>query len=279
MEPIDFQYSGVRHLLQCITNIQDDAVAVKGVTPEQFTQLRSEFEEKGRKFRLSLFLADIKLVIITIPTPYHEAMHARLGHRIYAKAIVMRLKNEFIPVAVSTYDQRDAAGNITSSGESDSSYKPEPLRPTVHHYPTLIIQSGYTQSWNSLRTKGRWWFEVSKHDVKIVLLVRLDEVRQEITIERWKEVQHAPQQLGQQISAHTAVEPRCVQNITISRAPRIGFNNPNRFNPTSYQVVNAPLRLDFIDLMLRPPIAPEADIILGVADLQEFAAGVWRNYP
>ncbi|KAL7942383.1 hypothetical protein V8C42DRAFT_332212, partial [Trichoderma barbatum] len=38
-----------------------------------------------------------------------------------------------------------------------------------------------------MRDKAEWWFQVSDHDVKIVLLVKLDERQRSVVWERWEE--------------------------------------------------------------------------------------------
>ena len=44
----------------------------------------------------------------------------------------------------------------------------------------------WSQTWHSLHMKARWWFNVSHHDVKIVLLTKLDKTTRQIRIEKWK---------------------------------------------------------------------------------------------
>lgn len=44
----------------------------------------------------------------------------------------------------------------------------------IHPWPTLVIETGYSQSIIALRQQMRWWFTASQHRVKIVLLIKLD---------------------------------------------------------------------------------------------------------
>jgi hypothetical protein len=84
----------------------------------------------------------------------------------------MGLKWEFKSVGSSTFQDKDADGNIISEGEGDSSRKPKSMRTDKHQYPTLVIQAGWTQTLEKLRQKAEWWFAKSGGDVKIVLLVK-----------------------------------------------------------------------------------------------------------
>lgn len=254
-----------------------DSIIVGGVAPEEFDNILSDFEEGTPKVRLSLYLSSIKTLIITIPKPQHEQMHAVLGHWVHDECTLMGLGREFDPVASTTYEKRDNQGRCISAGEGDSSYKPITARPRGTDYQTLVIESGNSQTWNSLRAKARWWFESSKHDVKIVLLAKLEIPQRQITIEKWMERPRANSGIGPVTRNQSVLEAQCVRTITITRPAGIGRQNPNYFNPASYQVAGGPLTLEFPALFFRQPIPPEADVVLNVATLQQYAVKVWQS--
>lgn len=86
----------------------------------------------------------------------------------------MGLERELVGLGATEYKQLDPSGAPRTTGEGDSVLKPISKRPSGKDFPTLVIEAGYTQTWLSLRTKARWWFEHSKYDVKIVLLAKAD---------------------------------------------------------------------------------------------------------
>jgi hypothetical protein len=170
---------------------------------------------------------------------------------------------------------KDANGNIISEGEGDSCRKPKSMRT---NYPTLVTEAGWSQTLEKLREKARWWFNKSKGDVKIVLLVKSSSGSNHIRIEKWKLAPAASRQGATTTRAATAMTPQCVHVVEIARAAGINDAHPNRFNPTSYVVTGGPLRLEFIDIFLRQPIPPgERDLILGNTTLQEYAAMFWKT--
>jgi hypothetical protein len=104
-------------------------------------------------------------LIITVPTFGHEFLHGNLDLYLDRDAVSMGLENEFVTVGATTFMDRDANGNITSAGEGDSSRKPGEIRDNEDAYPTLVIEVGWSQTWQKLQEKARWWFDKSNGDV------------------------------------------------------------------------------------------------------------------
>lgn len=113
----------------------------------------------------------------------------------------------------------------------------------------------------------RWWFFNSNHEVKIVLLVKLDQNDHEIQIEKWEEEQ--PARLGATTARQTALalHPVLRQSINITRISTV--------NSISYQVNSGALVLSFRLLFLRNPYPQESDFRISIPELEEFAADVW----
>ena len=219
-------------------------------------------------------------MIITIPIGKHEGLHGGLDDSLYLDAVSMGLRREFVRVGSKTYKDKDVNGNIISEGEGDSCRKPKSARAGEHHYPTLVIEAGWTQTLQELREKARWWFDKSKGDVKIVLLVKSFPISNCIRIEKWKLGPITSRQGATTTRAATAMTPQCVHVVEIARATGINNGHPNQFDPASYVVTGGPLQLEFIDIFLRQPIPPgERDLILGNTTLQEYAADLWESIP
>jgi len=196
----------------------------------------------------------------------------------------MGLQSELLPVGGSEFPHRDNDGNLIAQGEGDSGRKPFTKRPLGTDFPTLVIEAGYSQSWASLRAKGRWWFESSDYAVKIVLLMKMDRSTAQIRIEKWKAMEQPRTRPSRAITRAMAaqvvpsVSPECVQTVDIIRAASVGDHDPRRFLPNSYRVTRGLLCLEFEDLFLRRPGPGEHDIVFGTKELQEFAVRFWRSY-
>ena len=192
----------------------------------------------------------------------------------------MGLEEEFFGVGSSTFQDKDADGNVISEGEGDSSRKPFSMRTDKDQYPTLVIEAGWTQTLEKLRQKAEWWFAKSRGDVKIVLLVKSSPRSNHIRIEKWKRAPAVPRRGATTTRAAAAMTPQCIHVVQIARAAGINNAHPSRFDPASYVVTGGPLRLEFIDIFLRQPIPPgERDLILGNTTLQEYAADLWECIP
>lgn len=281
---VDFPYDGVEDLLTKISTAEGDSVTFHGVSDRDFDQVYLTREEMGREFRLSLYSAEDKFLIITIPKLAYESLHRHLDTCISDILTEMNLGREIISVGATEYTQRDHAGNRKAQGEGDSSRKPISQRPLEGDFPTLVIEAGYTQTWPSLRQKAKWWFGASSYGVKIMLLIKLSQQSTEITIEMWKADQIPVTRPGRVTTRALAAQsqpvfsPVCVQTIKITRAPGVSRGDQRRFSPSSYRVVTG-LRLEFEDLFLRHPRQGEGDLILGTVELQECAALIWKTLP
>ena len=172
----------------------------------------------------------------------------------------MGLDDVWYSMGTTTY--RTQGHPNRDGGEGDSSGGPIERQGPL--WPTLVIEAGYSQTLVGLRRDMRWWFSASNHQVKIVLLAKLDSNHGQIIIEKWQEVPSGPRQGATTTRAAarlaTTLEPRRSQLITISR----GSN-------TAHSVSRGPLRLEFALLFLRAPGQGEGDIVLPVDVLQLLA--------
>ncbi len=106
----------------------------------------------------------------------------------------------------------------------------------------------------------QWWFAASNHDVKIVLLAKLDSSQRMITLEKWAEEPVAARPGATTTRQSADFRPILLQTITIHRNEAT--------SPISYNVTRGALVLEFRLLFLRSPGEGEGDIIISVSDLQ-----------
>ena len=170
----------------------------------------------------------------------------------------MGLEHNWKQVGSATFRPLGHPGG--DGGEGDSTGCPKPQRSRGKDWPTLVIEAGHSESLDDLRRDMRWWFSASDHQVKIVLLAKLEARRGEIILEKWQEVPGP----GPITRAAAQLLPRCNQLINITRAHGITNTDPNRFNPTSYIITSGALRLEFQHLFLRQPGQGEGDVFISI---------------
>ncbi|KAG0638774.1 hypothetical protein HOY80DRAFT_905877 [Tuber brumale] len=184
----------------------------------------------------------------------HETASTMFSSMIGGKSVGMGLQFEFVGTGSRTITA--PAGRK----EGDSTFCPFELRQPPQSWPTLVVESGASQSLGRLVVDSHWWLENSGGDVKIVILISVSETTRHIHFEKWEMV--------------TTPDAR------VTRANP----NPSRAIPTKTHelditgdaVTGTPLRLEFEKIMLRQPCAGEGDMIFDTELLKRFAATIWR---
>lgn len=110
-------------------------------------------------------------------------------------------------------------------------------------WPTLVVETGVGESLPTLRADACWWFENSKNDTRIVIVLAVKKSTRTIIVEKW---QPAPQFASDQ-------QPYCAQELVIT--------------PAAPTVTGAPLYLPFELIMDRPAVGNEKDITMDVDEL------------
>lgn len=235
-----------------------------GVSLQDLENIKKSRPEKLR-FK---YFTQAQMLILTIPTASHERLHIRLYKSITRAIDDMGLEDSWDDTGATEYTTH------TSKGEGDSGGKPMDKRPKGSDWPTLVIESGYSQSIGDLRRVMHWWFHTSQHDVKIVLLLKMDRLQGTIYIEKYTETASTHRPGATTTRFASTLQPQCDQRITITRS-----TTGNPLDRQSYTVVSdVPLRLEFHHLFLRPPQAGEHDIIVDAHALQDCARRTWQAW-
>lgn len=154
-------------------------------------------------------------------------------------------------------------------GESDTAFTADERDPNA--WPTLVVETGLSQSLESLRAKMRWWFSASDLAVNIVVLVKLQRASRTICVEKY--VKDIPQtRQGATFTRRMpALAPQIRQTITVALHPGS--------QPVVFDVFDGPLVLEFALLFLRPadPARGERDVVLDANMLTNLAKLVWRG--
>jgi len=178
-----------------------------------------------------------------MPLPVYEMAHLYLYDEIRHLIDRMGLRNAVRPTGSSTYK-----GTGSKMKEGDGGIRPDPPRWAGDHFPTLVIETGSSESLRLLHRDKDWWFDNSppgqpEGDVRIVLLIKVDRRRQRILLEQWYR--------GQQSPFHIVVF----------------MPHPNRplslYDASHWVVESAPMIIPFEDVFLRLPIRPrERNLVL-----------------
>ncbi|QYS99175.1 hypothetical protein H0G86_006325 [Trichoderma simmonsii] len=238
---------------------QGDALRVTNVSLADFNRIDEEYE--CNMIRISLYCESSQCMLVSILTTAHEVLHLGLERTIIIRLRDMGLDDDWgLTGAVTCYSQgfRSGGGN-GSAGSADSSMTPY-RKGSYRGFPTFMIEAGCSLSLASMRAKAEWWFRVSNHTVKTVLLAKLDESRLTITLERWEERQQ--EQTGE---GEVEWEAVCQQTIVISDTGS---------NPPVYRVTGGDLMLNLKLLLLDSSLQEEEYVVMTTDDFQDYAGRV-----
>jgi hypothetical protein len=209
-----------------------------------------------RGVRLTHYV-DWDILILKVPTAKHEAAHGIFSDQIFGEALLMGLRWELIRLNATTYK------TPRMSKEGDSAFKPRSMRPLETDWPTIVIESGWSQSLTKLREDARRWLENSRGAIKIVLLISIGRTARTMIIEKWE---HRPVPANRPATrSNTTQTPTKIQAITID----------SNSNPP---VNGAPLTLEFRKIFLRPAVPPlEHNFTFTWQDLLAYATSFWAS--
>jgi hypothetical protein len=230
----------------------DQYLVFKPVTEAKFDDLDSR-NIIGPGTRAT-YCGDLETLILKVPTTAHESAHGDFSSMLIEQSTLMRVRREL------QHHGRATRTGRRSKKQADSSYKPRYLRPKSTDWPTIVLESGISESLRRLRIDAEWWLSNSGGDVKIVLIFSVKVSTKAMRIEHW-EMAPAPatRPVTRATPAGTLV-PTCVQQVNI--------------DPTG--VHGGPITLAFEKIFLRLPNPPvEHDITFTIQDLQIFSSDLW----
>jgi hypothetical protein len=142
---------------------------------------------------------------------------------------------------------------------------PIPARLNEEAWPTLVLETGLSESLPQLRMDTRWWLANSQGQVKIVILIAIDRAVKNIHLEKWE---CRPRRYNTRSRPNATHEPTQIQTIDID-ANSVVTGTPPATTPS--------LVLGFQDLFLRHPIWQEQDVIFSEDELRNYARDIWAN--
>jgi len=297
------RFTGIPHLKRLVDS-QSDKLQ-KGDSHQQYLVVRGITEETlakldclGKHVRVGHNMDTGLLIMKLMPGVDHEETHLLFSHQFMDKLRPMGVSfADIIPVGAGRFYGR------RSSKEGDSAFKPRSRR-LIKDWPTIVFESGLSESLAKLRSDAKWWLIESRGQVKIVVLFSVKPARREIRIEKW--CLQPP--IGQRLSLRRNVTlvPTKMQGLVVTENP-IALPNPAATLPTSaatlpnpaaplptpaatipnpaapipnpngasYTVTGGPLVLEFAKILLRAPVAPQGNLVFTAADLSTWAETFW----
>ena len=273
LEGVDIQlFVGIPNMRKIVKSQSDKLQAgdsnqqylvFKPVREDDLAKIDCARHNIGKHTRMTHYTDTNLLIVKLMPSAKHEAAHLQLARSMDIRVIKM---------GMSEYDLYSLGGTRfygrNSSKEGDSAYKPLPSRRNEIDWPTIVFESGLSESLRRLRSDARWWLKNSRGDVKIVIIISIKPVQSMLRIEKWE---LAPVNRRRPSTRAVPNNP----NILPQNRPQI---------PTKIQeitivpntVTGAPLILEFEKIFLRPAVLPESDIIFTGQELSDWGAGFWR---
>lgn len=218
------------------------------ISPQTYTR---DFEQPVRDIishNEDSYLPQHEALIIKMKGGPHETAHGEFNRQLIHKLTLMGSADDGLePIGAKTI-------NATyRSKEADLAYRPLNLPSgRSNMWPTLALESGYTDSQGTLHDNAQFWLSSSGGDVKIVITLDID-----------RRNKHFNVRLYNREPDGTINE----QRVTVSQ----------QFGAQNASVSHAPLIVSFQNLFLRDPTGNERDIEFGVDDMRRLARGIWNE--
>jgi hypothetical protein len=223
-----------------------------------------ESGEIDRGVRMTHYV-DWEILILKVSTSQHEIAHRSFSNMLFAHTMGMGLQWELVSLGATTFT------TSRMSKEGDSAFRPRSIKRRGVNWPTIVLESGWSQSLTKLQQDAHCWLKESGGDVKIVLLFSIGRTARTMIIEKWENrpvLANPPvpanRRATRSMTAASTQTPTLIQTITID-------SDSNRVN-------GAPLTLEFRKIFLRQAIPPlEHDFTFIMQDISMFATNFWDS--
>jgi hypothetical protein len=100
--------------------------------------------EMGRGVRMTHYV-DWDILILKVPTAEHKAAYRKFSNELVIRVAGTGLKEEFYDLGATTFKTPRV------SKEGDSAFRPLSIRPRKTDWPTIVLESGWSESLTRLR--------------------------------------------------------------------------------------------------------------------------------
>ena len=189
------------------------------------------------------------LLLVKMTVSRAHEIAARLFERLFFDC----LKPMGLNKCLASFGSATCEAENGSAKHPDCQFLPKRLpRARTKKWPSLVVETGFSESPSKLMSDARFWLSESNGDVQMVITIKIGRSSPNIKLESWELVNDRAKR--QQV-------------VTISK----GKNN-------QVYLEGQPLIIRFKKLFLRPPsLQREMDISLDNAFLMEIAENVWEE--
>ena len=250
-----YEYQGTRHFLSALHHELDlfaadqsksQYILFTGVSTDIF---RRDFANPtGNSTEFEIYSIPDKIIIVKMESHTHAWAHEAFDWLLHDKLIAMpghldKQIRGFASAHVEGDDHKKRADKI---------YQPKRLpRGRSRQWPSVVLETGYTEGQRKLNSDIEWWITQSKGDVKSAMTIAVNPKYKEIVFCQWY--------------SNGSSQQKVYRNVLSQN----GRGQVKASNP-------APLTIPFEHLLLRPRSKNEEDIVITTADLEEFAKDVWE---
>ncbi|KAJ5104850.1 hypothetical protein NUU61_002197 [Penicillium alfredii] len=217
-------------------------------------------------YRLTLDTQHQQGVIRIIPSGAHERVTRSFSNKLVAKLLEMGIDpDDYTMNSATRYHGKSC------DKEADESLTPSRNPSEGEDWPSLVIETGLSESEAQLRTDTYWWFSNSSYQVNTVILFRIQRSpERKVFVKLYT--------LGPTTPRVTRGLQKDIRRTLLSDPALSQTDSPTVLRPhlaakeivvTSSNVENAPLELEFESIMRRPtaPNTREKDITFTAEDL------------
>ena len=205
------------------------------------------------------YFESLQILIIKLPSKPQEVVTGHLCHRLRRAAILMGNVDEELSGTGSTTYRATNTICANSCKEADGGIIPHQRRAGPQGWPTLIFESGVSESLERLQQGVRWWLTQNNHTVRAVLIAHILCTEQVIDLQVWRMLPIQHPRLGTPPDAQ--LTPQCDNQLRIDCSTV----------PASIIGTVPFFVISFEDLVLRPRRGNEGDFFLDILDIQSIA--------
>lgn len=220
----------------------------------------------GIPFRLMFDRASA--LVKVIPSFEHDVSTRGLVENILFKIFILGVPREQYRFAGTTTFR---AATRNKGKQPDDCFLPWSRLPHGRqhplNWPTLVIESGVSESLPKLREDARWWFENSSGLVRTVIILSINRARKTIRLEKWQ-LADPNSPTPSTSTAALSIPPPLMQQPAASQRPYAA--QTTIITPTTV-AGDVPLVLHFHGLFDRRPTGTESDILLDGPTLMDIA--------
>ena len=228
----------------------------------------------GINFRL-MFERTTALIKV-VPSEPHETATSRLRDHITASAVLAGTSMDDILWSGKTTHRPSVAAD--KGKQAHDCFIPPTRQPRGNQpqgWPSLVIETGVSESLTRLRHDARWWFENCEGAVRTVILLSIKRIQKTILLEKW---QLSPP--GQSVTPQQALR---IQQMAIPPMPPLGLQQAANQYPfiaqtatitTANATGSLPIHLQYQALFDRAPGPGQPDIRLDAAALMRLAVSL-----